>query len=92
MSAHIDGNGKTISNINIEDGNGLFESLINSTLKNLTIDNITVTGEENGHAGALAGSFSGGEIDNVNILSGSVVGGNSMQYDFQGVGGFIGTI
>lgn len=91
VNAYIDGNGMKLSNISIN-GSGLFESLNNSTVKNLTIDNINVTGQAGGHAGALSGTFNGGEIDNVKILSGSVTGGNPSQYSMQGVGGFVGTI
>ena len=92
IKAHIDGNGKTISNITIENGSGLFESLTDTTVKNLTISNITVKGADEGHAGALTGSLNSGEIDNVHILSGSVTGGNPSSYTLQGVGGFVGTI
>ena len=92
VDTNIDGNGKKISNITINNGSGLFESLTDSTVKNLTIENITVTGRDDGHAGALAGSLNSGEIDNVKILSGSVTGGKSSNSTIQGVGGFIGTI
>ena len=90
-NAVIDGDGKILSNIKVK-GSGLFESISNTNIKNLTIDNITVEGNEGGHAGGLVGAIYDGTIDNVHILNGTVKGGTANEVTIQGVGGFVGTI
>ena len=85
FSGHIDGNGKTLSNMTVN-GSGIFESISGGSVKNLTLANVNVTGSERGHAGGFAGTISGGNIDNVVLTSGTVTGGNGAN----GVGGFVG--
>lgn len=50
---HLDGNGHTISNININ-GQGLFAEMFQSEVKDLTLKHVTVSSKEK--AGALSGS------------------------------------
>ena len=85
FSGHIDGNGKTLSNMTVN-GSGIFESISGGSVKNLTLANVNVTGSERGHAGGFAGTISGGNIENVVLTSGTVTGGNGAN----GVGGFVG--
>lgn len=85
FSGHIDGNGKTLSNMTVN-GSGIFESISGGSVKNLTLANVNVTGSERGHAGGFAGVISGGNIENVVLTSGTVTGGNGAN----GVGGFVG--
>ena len=85
FSGHIDGNGKTLSNMTVN-GSGIFESISGGSVKNMTLENVNVTGSERGHAGGFAGVISGGNIENVVLTSGTVTGGNGAN----GVGGFVG--
>lgn len=74
----LDGNGKTISNLTIQDGNqseknsGLFRTVsTNLAVSNLTLKNPSVqTTDPNANAGGLVGVHSGGtlSIDNVSVL------------------------
>ncbi len=45
FSGHIDGNGKTLSNMTVN-GSGIFESISGGSVKNMTLANVNVTGSE----------------------------------------------
>ena len=91
FTGSFDGNGKTISGLKINRTNinvGLFGSVSNAKLKNVTIDSpiINVTG---GYAGSLAGSVTGSTVENVTINM-PIITGNS--YSGGLFGSFIGTV
>ena len=86
FSGHIDGNGKTLSNMTVN-GSGIFESISGGSVKNMTLANVNVTGSEREDTPVvLQGVISGGNIENVVLTSGTVTGGNGAN----GVGGFVG--
>lgn len=82
----FDGNGYTLSNLNITSGDnqvGLIGNLTNGgTIKNLQLTNCTVSATSTTSnsinnrlaAGILVGFLSGGTIDNVNIINSSING------------------
>lgn len=74
----FDGNGKTISGLTINRTNdnniGLFGSVSNATLKNLTLESPIITGGAN--VGSLAGEVSGTTIENITIVT-PTINGNS---------------
>ncbi len=72
---HLDGNGHTISNINIENTDkeyiGIFGYIKNGSIENLNIKNVNVTTSEmkkRKYQGILAGSIENTTINNVNII------------------------
>ncbi|MBQ5843836.1 MAG: hypothetical protein IIW52_03145, partial [Alistipes sp.] len=79
----FDGQNYTISNLTINNGSSDNQALFNGTLsvKNLKVDNATVTGR--GYTAAICGSLYG-NIDNCHITN-STITGNYWQ-----VGGFVG--
>ncbi len=62
----FDGNGKKVSNLNAS-GTGAvgFFGVLNGTLKNITFDNATVTGEQ---AGVIAGSSKAATLEKVTLI------------------------
>lgn len=91
----FDGNNYKIKNMNIETGSvvsvddyiGLFGTIANAEVRNLTIENTTVKNSE-AYMGILAGLIVDNvTVDNVHILNSSVV--SPVSY---GVGGFAGQI
>ncbi len=78
FSGSFDGNGFTITHLTInraeEDRIGLFGYVDGAILKNITLDNLHVTGDR--YVGGLAGYMSGGEINGITV-SGSAVSGNA---------------
>lgn len=88
FSGVYDGNGKTISNVNIGGGEmyGLFGFTSNATIKDWTAENINVTGEGS-NRGAFVGYMVGGEVNNCDIIGTSSVSGNSAA-----IGGIVGSI
>ena len=96
FKGYLEGNGNTISNLNINnsdsDYTGLFgyikkdaeKSKDNIAIQNLKIDNITVLGKD--YTGSIAGAIKGASIKNIEIFNGKVEG--SSVY----VGGLFGLI
>lgn len=86
----LDGAGHTISNLTINEPNGtrvgLFSRINEGTVRNLTLANVAVTGQN--IVGALAGSVVDSDIENVHITSGTV-NGTSEDYDNY-IGGLVG--
>ena len=83
----FEGHNHTISNLLIASGasyRGLFGNAVDATIRNLTIDNISVTATSQ-YNGGLIGAGSGVWVENVTIESGTI---NSKQ----GTGGIIGFI
>jgi len=72
----LDGNGKTISNVNLTDYRGIFGILQGATIRNLTLDGITInyTLADNYTVGILAGRMqgTGNVIENIRIRNSSV--------------------
>jgi hypothetical protein len=72
----LDGNGKTISNVNLTDYRGIFGVLQGATIRNLTLDGITInyTLADNYTVGILAGRMqgTGNVIENIRIRNSSV--------------------
>lgn len=72
----LDGNGKTISNVNLTNYRGIFGVLQGATIKNLTLDGITInyTLTDNYTVGILAGRMqgTGNVIENIRIRNSSV--------------------
>ena len=67
FSGILVGNGHKVSNL----GDPLFETLNNGTVRDLNLDNVSISGS--GNVGAIAGTANGGSrIYNVGILNGSV--------------------
>ncbi|MDI6453584.1 InlB B-repeat-containing protein [Peloplasma aerotolerans] len=83
----INGNGKTISNLSIHGGDrsGIFTRIKESTVYNLTLDQVHVV--STGRAGILIGEVDGTDVlvHNISIINSSVTGNSS-----NGVGGLIG--
>lgn len=91
----FDGNGKTISGLTINRTNdnniGLFGSVSNATLKNLTIESPIITGGSN--VGSLAGEVSGTTVENITIVTPTINGNNNISSYCGGLfGSFSGTI
>ncbi len=77
FSGILDGNNYTISNINIESNYtyvGMFGYINSGTVKNLIIDNISVTSTNNKYIGALAGYIKESNITNVQIKDTKIIG------------------
>jgi hypothetical protein len=72
----LDGNGKTISNVSLTDYRGIFGVLQGATIRNLTLDGITInyTLADNYTVGILAGRMqgTGNVIENIRIRNSSV--------------------
>jgi hypothetical protein len=72
----LDGNDKTISNVSLTDYRGIFGILDGATIRNLTLDSITInyTLSDNYTVGILAGRMqgTGNVIDNIRIRNSSV--------------------
>ncbi len=83
----FDGQGYSVSNFTVtgQANSGLFGALVNATVKNLTLDQITIVTEEttSGFGGALAGYMQG------TTLTGITVGGNVSVTGYN-VGGVVG--
>ncbi len=107
FSGIFDGNGYTVNNLKLNDENksqqGFFGSIKNATIKNLNLDNISVTGKS--YVGGLCGFTANGEISNCTIsgkitgtgvIGGMIGGGNPLITDcavlvsIKNGGGFIG--
>ena len=88
----FDGAGYKISNIavnnSVDSENGFFGRLDGAIIKDLTLENVTVSGEA--RVGALAGRSVGASyIENVNVIGGTVTGVSDSMEEF---GGLIGSI
>lgn len=87
----LEGNGHTISNLSItEDGetvnaSGLFSVVTNSTIQNLSLDNIVIDEDNIKYVGALAGEVTGSNISNITV-------DNSNINAKMGSGGVIGSL
>lgn len=88
----LDGNGYTISNLkitgkasNTDYGGGLFALISGAEIRNLTIKNANISGD-NVSAGALAGTANTAIIENVAVIGGSI--SSTTGY----VGGLIGSV
>ncbi|WP_284141611.1 GLUG motif-containing protein [Virgibacillus sp. LDC-1] len=72
----FDGNGHTIRNINIfrygSDEVGLFSYTSGAVIRNVTLDNVDVTGRA--HIGALIGTGIFTTVDNVTVVSAAITG------------------
>ena len=79
----LDGNGYTLSNLSHTEG--LFVSIKNATIKNLTLSGFTIS-DSDSNTGALAGTATNSEIDNVKVTGGTVTGYSSGSY----TGGLVG--
>ena len=86
FEATFDGGNKTISNVNVTDGDGnagtgIIDLAEGATIKNLTIDSIMISGIKN--VGALIGHAKSTTITNCNVKNATVTGGTE-------VGGLVG--
>lgn len=86
FKSNFDGNGKTISGLNIKSGNfaGLFGYISDATIKNVTLSEVNVSGGE--RVAALIGKITGDAVVENCTVSGSVTGSES------NTGGVIGEI
>ncbi len=96
LDGHVDGNNKTLSNIQVSDS-GVFDAIGNrsrSSVKNLNIKDIRVSSSGNvqNHMGAFASELVNGEITNVVVLSGTVSNIKGSSGSILGTGGFAGTV
>ncbi len=84
---HLDGNGKTISNINIKES-GIFSNLISSSIKNLTVQNISIQAEDENvtSLGTITSCATGSTFENIVVESGSIKALENTHY----VGGILG--
>ncbi len=75
--ANLDGGGFTIKNLNVKDSAsdfcGLFSTLQDATITNLTLEACSVTG--GGNTAVLAGDMTSCNISNVTIIRGNIKGG-----------------
>lgn len=95
FSGSIDGNNKTISNININISNDTketnfgFINQFNGTVKNLTLSNVNITGSVDNNKNIWVGAFAGYsrylKIENCNVSGTINVSGNAVS-----IGGFTG--
>ena len=70
----FDGNGYTISNL----GHALFNNVNGGTVKNVILDAVSVSGNENGNAGAICAEATGNSrIYNCGVKSGTISGTNA---------------
>ena len=85
FSGNLNGNGFTLSNINLVDcdNNGLFGCMLSSTIKNLNLENIVISGGIDN--GTLAGKATNVNIENVSILGNLLITGKNCS-------GFIGSL
>ncbi len=85
FSGTFDGIGNSIQNIQIETANsaniGFFANLVNATVTNLTLDNITITGNQatNANVGILAGKTIGTSITGVKVTGSIILNPNRME-------------
>ena len=92
----FDGNSKTIKNLSITGDNGayvgIFRSFTTGMIKNLTLDNLTITGGSTSSSfiGGLVGEMDGGTIDDCTIKNSSISCLTTTSNP--SVGGFVGTI
>ena len=79
FTGHFDGNGKTVSNLLIDDVGlnyvGLFGVIDGGTVENLEIVGADITGNE--YVGGIAGVLGGGDIIGCSV-TGKVIGGDSV--------------
>jgi len=88
----FDGAGYKISNVTVNNSvgakNGFFGSLDGAIIKDLTLENVTVSGES--MVGALAGYSEGASyIENVNVIGGTVTAIGEVSEGFGGLIGYI---
>lgn len=93
FKGHLDGANKTIKNVT--SSTGLFETLgeygSNTTVKNLKVENLTVSSTSGDSLGGLASVASTVSIENVHLLSGSVTNvKNPLGNTLASTGGFLG--
>ena len=81
FSGTFDGDGHTVSNMNVSDGEGFFKATT-GTVKNLNVTGSVTSSSE--YAGGIAGKASG-VFENCSF-SGDVAGGSNIQY----IGGLVG--
>lgn len=76
----LDGDGYSIKNITIDNGDGLESGLFSTTdgadIKNLILENINIKGNKNSCTGGLVGVLTDSTVTNVHINGGTVTGGN----------------
>ncbi len=84
FTGNFNGNNFTISNINLVDcdNNGLFGSISSSTIKNLRLENVVISGGIDN--GTLAGKATNVEVENVTIIGNLLITGKNCS-------GFIGS-
>src|SRR5574344_1311641 len=90
FNGSVDGNNKTISNITIS-GQGIFTSYDKVNIKDLTIENPSMTTTTSGYVGVLAGTVTNSTITNVKIVSTSSENPITIQ-GTQYIGGLVGYI
>lgn len=84
----IDGNGKTLSNITMNNVKGMIEDLSDgSVVKNLNLYNVKINSDDLSIAGTLASSALGAKIDNVHVYALDVCASEGSEPDFGGVVG-----
>ncbi|MEG0695290.1 MAG: dockerin type I domain-containing protein [Erysipelotrichaceae bacterium] len=90
FTGKFDGNNKTLKNIKINQGSGMFEFIdFGAEVKNFNLANIQVIGKPHTHVGTLAGTMNG-DATNISV-SGSVKASASTLNTYLGTGGFVGT-
>lgn len=96
---HLDGGNHSISNVTINasyegfEVSGLFKSLYNSTVKNLTLKGVSITGSMAQTVGILAGQVSGDvTITNVTVTNSSIGITGTMGGTSYYVGGLVGQV
>ncbi len=94
FEGNLDGNNKTLKNIKTNDS-GVFDSVGNfntrTKIENLKIENIIAISSGQNHLGALSGSASNIDINNIQILNGTVTYSGNPINPTLSIGGFIGT-
>ena len=88
----FDGNGHTISNLYINDENGsklglfgyIYPTMQKTSVKNLKMRNVQIVGKE--YCAAVCGCGIGGTFENIEVISGSIVG-SIFIYGISGCGG-----
>lgn len=86
----LDGNGKSIKGIRINDGGSIFRYLKNATIKNLNLENAILTcGSKRTWTGLIAAEMKGGSIEQCSIDQTSALFSDAV-HDDGSLGGFVG--
>ncbi|MBR3785108.1 MAG: Ig domain-containing protein [Firmicutes bacterium] len=86
----LDGNGKSIKGIRINDGGSIFRCIKNATIKNLNLENAILTcGSGRTGTGLLAAEMKGGSIEQCTIDQTSALFSDAVKDDGS-LGGFVG--